>query len=238
MELTTNAGVAFHSRSHGLTRMPVFANLAAVTRFRRTIPCVSGRLLSASVSSLSSFAATGSPYEDSQSEGRASSPSLLVAQSRQPAQLYTDVKLGDSNKTLPATESLSTSNSSSSSRYGLASSSLHETSHTTTQNPPQPHPAHHTLRPPNLRLKSAVNADSSHRRTHTIAYGKLIPVIFRSGNLESDDKVPASHQKMLTIPTMATGARPLLHTAQGFPFDMRRSRVEAGRVDGAPLESS
>ena len=237
MELTTNAGVAFHSRSYGLTRMPAFANLAAVTHFRRTLPCVSGRLLSAPVSSLSSFATKCSQLGDFQSEGRASSPTLPVAQSRRPAQLHIDVNLVENNKGLVADESPSTRYLSSSNPRGSAYPTIRETSHTTTRNPPQQNPKYHTPSPPNLRLKSAVNADSSHRRTHTIAYGKLIPVIFRSGSLESDDKVPASHQKMLTIPTMAAGARPLLHTAQGFPFDMRRSRVEAGRVDGAPLES-
>jgi len=237
MELTTNAGVAFHSRSHSLTRMPAFANLAGVTLFQRTNPHVSGRFLSASVSSLSSFATKCSPLGDSQSEGRASSLTLPVARSRRPAQVYTDGKLVESNKILPACESLNTHHSSSSSLCDSASPSLHETSHTTTHSPPPPNSKHHTPSPRNLRLKSAGNADSPHRRTHTIAYGKLIPMIFRSGSLGSGDKVPASHQKMLTISTMAAGARPLLHTAQGFPFDMRRSRVEAGRVGGAPLES-
>jgi hypothetical protein len=64
-------------------------------------------------------------------------------------------------------------------------------------------------------------------------FGKLIPVVFRSGrsgSLVSDDKVPAPQQNTFTIATIAAGARPMLHTAQGFPFDMRRSRVEAGRL--------
>jgi hypothetical protein len=236
MDFTTTAGVASHVRSHGLTRMPASANLASVTHFQRTNPYVSGRLLSASVSSKSSY----SLYEDSQSEGRASSPTLPIAQSRQPTQLHTDVKSDASNKDYPATESLSTSNPSATSPCRSSSSSSHETSHTTNRNPPQAHSRHHNPSTTNTRLKSAINADFPHRRTHAITFGKLIPVVFRSrrsGSLGADDKVPAPQQNTFTIATIAAGARPMLHTAQGFPFDMRRSRVEAGRVGGAPLES-
>jgi hypothetical protein len=236
MDSTTTAGVASHVRSHGLTRMPASANLASVTHFQKTNPYVSGRLLSASVSSKSSY----SLYEDSQSEGRASSPTLPIAQSRQPTQLHTDVKSDASNNDYPATESLSTSNSSATSLCRSSSSSSHEPSHTTNRNPPQAHSRHHNPSTTNTRLKSAINADFPHRRTHAITFGKLIPVVFRSrrsGSFGADDKVPASQQNTFTIATMAAGARPMLHTVQGFPFDMRRSRVEAGRVGGAPLES-
>jgi hypothetical protein len=234
MVFTTNAGVASHVSSHGLTRMPAFANLASVTHFQRTKACVSGRSLSASVSS--SFATRGSPYGQSSDEGRASSPTLPIVQSRRPAQTTTDVKLVDSSRTLLATESLSTHHSSLSSRSGSASSSAHETSNATDKANPRDHSPSTT----NVRLTSAINADFPHRRTHAIVFGKLIPVVFRSGrsgSLVSDDKVPAPQQNTFTIATIAAGARPMLYTAQGFPFDMRRSRVEAGRVEGAPLES-
>jgi hypothetical protein len=181
MDITTNAGFAFHARRHGLTRMPAFANLASVTYFHRTKADVSGRLLSTSVSSLSSFATKDSSYDKSHSEGRRSSPTLPLVQIRQPA--------------------------------------------------------HHDPSTPNIRLTSAVNADIPNRRTHAITYGQLVTVLFSTGSHGSNDIVFASSPTTFTGAAVAAGARPLLHTAQGFPFDMRRSRVEAGRVDGAPLES-
>jgi hypothetical protein len=181
METTTNAGVAFHARRHGLTRMPAFANLASVTYFHRTKPDVSGRLLSASVSPPSSFATKDSSYDESHSEGRRSSPTLPLFQSLQPAQ--------------------------------------------------------HDTRTANIRLTSAVNADFPFRRTHAVVYGQLVTVLLPTRNRESNDTVFASPRSLSTDATIAVGARPLLHTAQGFPFDLRRSRIEAGRVGGAPLES-
>jgi hypothetical protein len=180
MDITTNAGVAFHAaRRHGLTRMPAFANLASVTHFHRTKPGVSDRLLSTSVSSLSSFATKDSSYDKSHSEGRRSSPTLPLVQIRQPA--------------------------------------------------------HQGPSAPNIRLASAVNAASPYRRTHAIMHGQLITVLL--GNRGSNDRVFASSRSLSTDATIAVGARLLLHTAQGFPFDLRRSWVEAGMVSGAPLES-
>jgi hypothetical protein len=183
MDISTNAGVAFHAAGrHGLTRMPAFANLAAVTYFHRTKPDVSGRLLRASVSSLSSFATKDDSYDESQEEGRRSSPTLPLVQSRQPA--------------------------------------------------------HHDPRTSHIRLTSAVNADFPYRRTHAIVYGQLVTVLLPTGSRGSNDGVIASSRTTCTGATVvAVGARPLLHTAQGFPFDLRRSRFEAGRVSGAPLES-
>jgi hypothetical protein len=181
MDISTNAGVAFHARRHGLTRMPAFANLASVTYFHRTKPGVSGRLLSTSVSSLSSFETKDCPYDESQEEGRRSSLTLPLVQIRQPAQHHPSI--------------------------------------------------------PNIRLTSAVNADFPYRRTHAIVYGQLVTVLLPTGSRGSNDRVSAPSRTTFTGATIAVGARPLLHTAQGFPFDLRRSRVEAGMVSGAPLES-
>jgi hypothetical protein len=181
MNITTNVGVASNARRHGLTRMPAFANLAAVTCFHRTKPDVSGRLLSTSVSSLSLFATEDSSYDESHSEGRRSSPTLTLVQIRQPA--------------------------------------------------------HQNSRTANIRLTSAVNADSPYRRTHAIVYGQLVTVLLPTGDRGSNDIGFASSRTTITDATIAVGARPLLHTAQGFPFDLRRSRVEAGIVGGALLES-
>lgn len=162
--------------------MPAFANLASVTYFQRTNPRVSGRLLSTSVSSLSSLETKTCPYEESHSEGRRSSPTLPIDQSCQP------------DRRAPSTA--------------------------------------------NIPRTSHVNTESPYRRTHAILHGQLITVVFPPGRRGSDDKVPETPRNMFADATIAVGARPLLHTAQGFPFDMRRSQVEASRVDGAPSESS
>jgi hypothetical protein len=132
-----NTGIAVHARRHGLARMPAFANLAAVTHFHRTRPHVSGRLLSTSVSSLSSFATKSSPYNESHPEGRRSSPTLPIAPGRRSAQPYTDVKIVDSNRISSQDSLLSTSKSSSTKSCDSAYSPAHETSHTADRNPPQ-----------------------------------------------------------------------------------------------------
>ena len=238
MDTTTNTGIAVHARRHGLARMPAFANLAAVTHFHRTRPHVSGRLLSTSVSLLSSFATRSSPYNESHPEGRRSSPTLPIAPGRRSAQPYTDVKIVDSNRISSQDSLLSTSKSSSTKSCDSAYSPAHETSHTADRNPPQANSRHYDSSTANTQLAPAVNADFPDRRTHTIVYGRLIPVVIRPGrSLGSNGQNLAAPRNTLTNATIAVGARPLLHTAQDFPFDLRRSQVEAGRVSGAPLES-
>lgn len=76
------------------------------------------------------------------------------------------------------------------------------------------------------------NDQSSYRRSHAIIAGRLIPV-----TIPCKDRLSA---KMPNNPAatddpereqmeVAVGARPLLHTMQGFPFDLRRSRHQPQR---------
>jgi hypothetical protein len=71
-----------------------------------------------------------------------------------------------------------------------------------------------------------------HRRSHAVVQGRLIPFCVRCGDPNEIDTSPASLPSSSTCAkkTIAVGARPVLQTMQGFPFDLRRSRVEAGRL--------
>lgn len=71
-----------------------------------------------------------------------------------------------------------------------------------------------------------------HRHSHAVVQGRLIPFCLRCGDLNEIDNSPAHlpSSSMCAMKTIAVGARPILQTMQGFPFDLRRSRVEAGRL--------
>lgn len=86
----------------------------------------------------------------------------------------------------------------------------------------------------NARPALAVGNDPTcqHRRSHAVVQGRLIPFCLRSGDPNERDTSPAPLPSSSTCAekTIAVGARPVLQTMQGFPFDLRRSRVEAGRL--------
>ena len=71
-----------------------------------------------------------------------------------------------------------------------------------------------------------------HRRSHVVVQRRLIPFCLRCGDPNEIDNSPAPFPSSSTCAgtTIAVGARPVLQTLQGFPFDLRRSRVEAGRL--------
>ena len=81
---------------------------------------------------------------------------------------------------------------------------------------------------PDARPKLVVSNDPAceHRRSHAFVQGRWIPFCLSCG----DDKVIASSQNTDANPMNAMSALPMLHTMQGFPFDLRRSRVEASRL--------
>jgi hypothetical protein len=89
---------------------------------------------------------------------------------------------------------------------------------------------------PTLDARSASATSNSpqcpHRRSHAIVQGRFIPFCLRCGDPNKSDGVPFSSSGLNAGLAMhvAVGARPLLCTMQGFPFDMRRSRVEASRL--------
>jgi hypothetical protein len=107
--------------------------------------------------------------------------------------------------------------------------------------PAQTSTSHETTRrqqlaTPTVNASSASAANDSplcpHRRSHAIVQGRFIPFCSRCGDPnKSDDAIfTSSGQNTEANATIAVGARPLLNTMQGFPFDLRRSRVEAGRL--------
>ena len=87
---------------------------------------------------------------------------------------------------------------------------------------------------PDARPKLAVSNDPAckHRRSHAFVQGRWIPFCLSCGDDKKRGNTPAiaSSQGTDANPTIAVGALPVLHTMQGFPFDLRRSRVEAGRL--------
>jgi len=85
MDAMTNARVSSHTRRHGLTRMPAFENLAAVTHFQRTKPHVSSWFGSLPPS----LAIREFSYDESHNEGRAFSPTLPIVQSVRPTKTST-----------------------------------------------------------------------------------------------------------------------------------------------------
>ncbi|KAM0701580.1 hypothetical protein Q7P35_010488 [Cladosporium inversicolor] len=80
----------------------------------------------------------------------------------------------------------------------------------------------------------AINKDPTcrHRRSHALVQGRWVPFCVRCGDAKKRDDLPAVTPSEVAIAktTIGVGARPVLQTMQGFPFDLRRSRVEAGRL--------
>lgn len=77
-----------------------------------------------------------------------------------------------------------------------------------------------------------------HQQCHTIVYGHLVPGCMRC-RFRGSSFVPATSARK--VPThgkaaIEVGARPLLHIMQGFPYDLRRSGVEASRLMNLDLE--
>lgn len=71
-----------------------------------------------------------------------------------------------------------------------------------------------------------------HRRSHAHAQGRWISICLRCSD---DEKIEnplavASSQDADANTTIAASALPMLHTMQGFPFDLRRSQPEASRL--------
>lgn len=77
-----------------------------------------------------------------------------------------------------------------------------------------------------------------HHRSHAIIQGRMVPLCLQCEERREGRQLPASSHVTTAhaSATIAVGARPLLHTMQGFPFDMRCSDVEAGRLMELPME--
>jgi len=79
-----------------------------------------------------------------------------------------------------------------------------------------------------------------HRCSHAFVQGHWIPVCLRCGDPEKSEGQLAvaspSDNNASVSTTIAVGARPVLYTMQGFPFDLRRSGVEASRLMGWSVE--
>jgi hypothetical protein len=122
----------------------------------------------------------------------------------------------------------------------LSPVSAHIPGHAVSQ-PTQTVPAHNTtlciqLPTPSLNLRPALSVSNDpacrHRRSHAFVQGRWIPFCLSCGDNKKRDESPAvaSSGDVKVKTTVAVGARPVLQTMHGFPFDLRRSRVEAGRL--------
>jgi len=69
-----------------------------------------------------------------------------------------------------------------------------------------------------------------HRRSHALVQGRWIPICLRCGDPQVSEgplaiASPSTANNACVSTTIAVGARPVLYTMQGFPFDLRRSGV-------------
>lgn len=85
-----------------------------------------------------------------------------------------------------------------------------------------------------FRPALAVSNDPTcrHRRSHAFVKGRWIPFCLRCGHDKKTDDSPAvvSSLNVDAKTIVAASSQAVLQTMQGFPFDLRRSRVEAGRL--------
>lgn len=202
-------------RKPTLTRMPKIAHLATAVRFTRTLPTVSARMVGRAVSRPTQTA-----------------PDHKTALCNQHAAPSPDAKPALTVANNPTCQ--------------------HRRSHAFVQGRWLPFCLKHddakrrddlpaiTLSP-NLYAKTmaarptlVVSDDPTceHLRSHAVVQGRWSPVCVRCGYSEKRGmpSAVASSQKADAKTTIAVGARPVLQTMQGFPFDLRRSRVEAGRL--------
>lgn len=91
---------------------------------------------------------------------------------------------------------------------------------------------------PSTTSTSDASAGFRQRRTNAIVQGRLVPVPLPPGSCVSYNTALSVSRIRLTNAIIAVGARPLLHTAQGFPFDMRQSQVEAVRTCTIPSRNN
>jgi len=104
--------------------------------------------------------------------------------------------------------------------------------------PTQTSPSHEvTGHPqPTRPTLDARSASATSNSPLNIVQGRFIPFCVRCGDPNKSGGVPSSASGLNAglstnaDTTIAVGAQPLLCTMQGFPFDMRRSRVEASRL--------
>lgn len=91
----------------------------------------------------------------------------------------------------------------------------------------------HTDNPPAYTSTSTDRTVKRWRRKHVMVGGQLYSGL--SSPLDDETPTEQSQHPQTSAPsypstTIAAGARPLLQTCQGFPFDLRRSRPEAIRL--------
>jgi hypothetical protein len=79
----------------------------------------------------------------------------------------------------------------------------------------------------------------THYQSHAVIRGRAVPVCLHCLDYEANFHAPQSSTVLpsRTDAKIAVGARPLLQTMQGFPFDLQRSGVEASRRLELPLEA-
>lgn len=79
---------------------------------------------------------------------------------------------------------------------------------------------------------SRTSLSPSPRRTHAIVHGQWKPLHLRCGIYGPEHDLPkrSGPTTRCSDETIDVGARPLLHTMKGLPFDLRRSEAEASRL--------
>jgi len=214
-----NAHLTSPTRKPALTRMPKSACLATAVRFTRTLPTVSARV-----------------------------PSHTVSQPTQAPSVRNTVFCNQHTATsLKARPALAVSND---------PTCQHRRSHAFVQGrwipfclrcgdsqtqPTQTQPVCNTtlciqIATPSLNPRPALSVSNDptcrHRRSHAFVQGRWIPFCLSCGDdKKTKDPLAVACASSVDAKTrIAVGARSVLETMHGFPYDLRRSPVEAGRL--------
>jgi hypothetical protein len=216
--------LSFPIHRPSLTRMPKVADLAASTHFPRTIPDV-----------LVHPPGDVSTSTSTQAQQRLTSVNNLNARNRQSFATLSPADITLSIQPDPTSEPSKTPSPTIVERSYPSPSTITSTSIRiciyTALHLPNPFTKTRSL------TSTSTSTDiytCQHRRSHTILQGRLIPCCVYCKTPKVVRSAPPSSPKPMTPTsvTISVGARPLLHTMQGFPFDFRRSDVEASRLIG------
>lgn len=220
------------TRRPRLTRMPKIANLAATVHFHRTFPTISAHPPDVFIPLLTHMSPEATPQNALQTEGRPSSPTLPLTEGsllvrsgpsaeglRKSSSHVSEHSLTSVEETCPAS-------------CALTSSSRIRRKDVERRKP--------TVPPLHARARSTASDISvcQHPRSHPIVQVRMTPYCLQCGDQQTSHYVPASSPMPTTheYATIAVGARPLLHTIEGFPFDLRCSGAEASKLLELPVE--
>lgn len=213
MHLTHEGSLlATSTRTPALTSMPKTACLATAGRFSRTLPTVSAH----NVAPVVSQSTQTSPSSNTTLRNQFTTPFLearpVLAVSNDPTCQHQRSHAIVQGRLIPFCLRCGDATGRDESPAGASSQNVHALSNQLTRPSRDVGPALVVVNDPRCQ----------HRRSHAHAQGRWISICLRCGDENKIENSASSSSRV--------GALPILHTMQGFPFDLRRSQVEAGRL--------